>query len=55
MVGCTIRDHGVGGDVIKKRSGCGVYVHADAYGRTVVGADCVFARNAGGDVVGPTR
>ena len=39
---CTIRDHSAG-------RACGVYVRVDA-GATVA-ADCVFARNAGGDVV----
>ena len=43
LVACTIRDH------IKGRA-CGVLVENDALGKTPVGADCVFARNAKGDV-----
>ena len=40
---CTLRDHAAG-------VACGVYVHSTAAGKATVGADCVFARNAGGDV-----
>ena len=39
---CTIRDHAKG-------RAAGVWVEAG--GNVTVGADCVFARNAGGDVV----
>ena len=42
FAGCTIRDHAAGRAV-------GVYVEAG--GDATVGADCVFARNAGGDVL----
>ena len=38
----TLRDHA---------AGCGVFVHRSARGKATVGADCVFARNAAGDVV----
>ena len=43
---CVLRDHAVG-------RACGVYVSSPstAWGKVAVGADCVFARNAGGDVV----
>ena len=37
--GCTIRDH----------ARIGLYVEADSH--ATVGAECVFARNAGGDVM----
>ena len=48
IAGCIIRDHaGVWGG---HGSGCGVYARASAAGVTVA-PDCVFARNAGGDVV----
>ena len=56
---CTIRDH------VKKEgpsdrewaaqegavSAYGVYVAASARGKATIGADCTFARNAGGNVV----
>ena len=49
LAACTLRDHAAGGQAY---SGCGVYVRADASkGKATVGADCVFARNAKGDVV----
>ena len=48
MVGCTIRDHGA---AWAGRCNCGVYVAADAAGKATIGADCVFTRNAKGDVV----
>ena len=41
---CIIRDHSAG-------ESCGVYVTASAKGNAAIGAGCVFARNAGGDVV----
>ena len=41
---CTLRDHVAG-------RAAGVYVSSTAAGRVTVGADCVFARNDGGDVV----
>ena len=56
LAGCTIRDHVGGGPWISRC--CGVRVASDAAGMATVGADCVFARNAGGDVVrdeGPGR
>ena len=43
--GCTICDHAASDQA------CGVFVHVTARGRVTVGADCVFARNSGGDVV----
>ena len=42
LAACTIRDHAKG-------RAAGVWVEAG--GNVTVGADCVFARNAGGDVV----
>ena len=55
LAACTVRDHvhrragrRVGG---YPWSGCGVYVWDDAEGKATVGADCVFERNARGDVV----
>ena len=42
LTACTIRDHARG-----RASG----VHVWGGGSAAVGADCVFARNAGGDVV----
>ena len=48
LVGCTLRDHAVGGKEIS--SGCGLFVASDAVGLATA-ADCVFARNAKGDVV----
>ena len=42
LAACTIRDHAAG-------RATGVYVRTG--GAATVGADCVFARNAGGDVV----
>ena len=55
LVGCTIRDH-ADGDIrgIYEESGCGVFVDVSAYGKATC-TDCVFARNASGDIVGPTR
>ena len=47
LVGCTIRDHSVW---TFTGSGCGLYVRTDAAGKATA-TDCVFARNAGGDVV----
>ena len=47
LVGCSIRDHAILGG----GSGYGVYVRSSAAGRAMVGADCAFANNAGGDVV----
>ena len=44
LAACTLRDHATG-------RACGVYVSEHARGRATVGADCVFARNAKGDVV----
>ena len=41
---CTLRDHSAG-------IAAGVYVDASSAGKATVGADCVFARNAGGDVL----
>ena len=41
---CTLRDHAAG-------VAAGVFVAFDARGKATVGADCVFARNAAGDVV----
>ena len=52
LVACTLRDHAAGD---KKWSGCGVYVDTLSNGKATVGADCVFERNAGGDVVRRTR
>ena len=40
LSGCTLSDHAT----------FGVRVAASARGRATVGADCAFARNAGGDV-----
>ena len=40
----TIRDHAAG-------KGAGLYVFENARGKGAVGADNVFLRNAGGDVV----
>ena len=42
LAACIIRDHAAG-------RAAGVYV--DAFSKATVGADCVFARNAKGDVV----
>ena len=50
---CTVRDHAGRGD--EEGSGCGVYVDPTARGNATVGADCVFARNAKGGLVGWTR
>ena len=44
LAACIIRDHSAG-------SAIGVIVRADAAGKATIGSDCVFARNAGGDVV----
>ena len=49
LVGCTLRGHPERGN--KPSSGSGVYVHSSARGRATVGADCVFANNAGANVV----
>ena len=48
LIGCIIRDHRTSRFV--EGSGVGLFVRANAGGVTV-GADCVFARNAWGDVV----
>ena len=48
LAACTLRDHPAGSEAY---SGCGVYVKADSKGKATVGADCVFARNAMGNVV----
>ena len=48
LIGCTIRDHT---ELVTRASGCGVFVHPAVDGRAIVGPDCVFARNARGDVV----
>ena len=50
---CTVRDHAGRGD--EECIGCGVFVAESSRGMAAVGADCIFTRNAGGDVVGPTR
>ena len=47
---CTIRDHALSLR-FKDGTGCGVLVQPSAEGRATIGADCVFARNAGGDVM----
>ena len=44
LAACTLRDHAAG-------VAAGVYVRADAKGKATVGADCVYARNAKGNVV----
>ena len=44
LAACTLRDHAAGRAV-------GVYVDSTARGLATVGADCVFVRNARGDVV----
>ena len=44
LAACTLRDHAAG-------IACGVWVTACS--RATVGADCVFARNAGGGVLRP--
>ena len=44
FAGCTVRDHASG-------LARGIYVADTARGKAKVGADCVFMRNAGGDVV----
>ena len=44
ILGCYIHDHRVGEAI-------GLLVLPSARGGASVGADCVFARNAGGDVV----
>ena len=44
LTACTLRDHSAG-------VAAGVYVRSDARGLATIGADCVFARNAKGDVV----
>ena len=49
LAACAVRDHAGGGG--EKGSGCGVYVDATAPGKATISADCVFARNAGNDVV----
>ena len=48
LASSTFRDHAAGR---YPYSGCGVYVTSSAAGKVTVGADCVFARNARGDVV----
>ena len=47
LIACTVRDHVAG-------KATGVYVSSSAAGRVTVGADCVFARNAGGRIVRQT-
>ena len=47
LVACTIRDHAES----SSERGRGVLVAFSAAGLATVSADCVFARNAGGDVV----
>ena len=42
---CIVRDHAKGGCAY------GVFVDSASKGKATVGADCVFARNAKGDVV----
>ena len=42
LVGCTLRDHG----------SAGIFVAPSSAGKVLVAPDCVFARNAGGDVLG---
>ena len=54
LTGCILRDHAYEEDG-ERGCGCGVYVASSAYGTVTVGADCVFARNDEGDIVGPTR
>ena len=49
LIRCTIRDHAAG--AAWAGSGSGVWVRSDAKGKTTVAVDCVFMRNAGGDVV----
>ena len=49
LAACTLRDHPAGDAY--PYSGCGVWVNVDSKGKATVGADCVFARNAKGDVV----
>ena len=44
LAACILRDHAAG-------VAAGVYVSSSAAGKVTIGADCVFARNAGGDVV----
>ena len=44
LAACTLRDHVAG-------KATGVYVHRSAAGKAMIGADCIFARNAGGDIV----
>ena len=45
----TIRDHS---RTTQAGGGCGVLIYADVpSGKATIGAGCVFARNAGGDVV----
>ena len=41
IVACKIRDHAT----------CGIFVRADSRGCTSVGPDCIYERNAEGDVV----
>ena len=43
FLACTFRDHLTG-------KACGIVVDHNARGKTTVGADCIFERNAGGDV-----
>ena len=46
LASCIFRDHA---DGLWRNSGSGVYVFHGS--NATVGADCVFERNAGGDVV----
>ena len=45
LAACTLRDHAAG------IYAAGVYVDESAAGKATIGADCVFSRNARGDVV----
>ena len=51
LAGCSVRDHVKG----LYGRGCGVYVNSDARGKATIGSDCIFVRNADGDVEGQTR
>ena len=50
LAGCTLRGHWRSGS-----KACGVFVDPTARGKGRVGADCVFTRNTGGDILGMTR
>ena len=52
LAGCTIRDHALRDHAdYFEGSGNGIFVSNSAAGMASVGDDCVFARNAEGDVV----